>query len=119
MNINMFNNDNSLHELFLTLREKTELRNAFANNMSTDIKLLKALINKMLKSGVFLGNLLGKLAPIITKSAILFAKNILAPLGITAAASAIDGAIHKKMLGSGINKNNTTFQIKILMKLCK
>ena len=42
MNINMFNNDNSLHELFLTLREKTELRNAFANNMSTDIKLLKA-----------------------------------------------------------------------------
>ena len=42
MNINMFNNDNSLHELFFTLREKTELRNAFANNMSTDIKLLKA-----------------------------------------------------------------------------
>ena len=42
MNINMFNNDNSLHELFLTLREKTELRNAFANNVSTDIKLLKA-----------------------------------------------------------------------------
>ena len=65
MNIDMFNIDNTLHELFLTLRQKTKLRNAFDNNMSTDIKLSKAQINKILKSGGFLGNLLGQLAPII------------------------------------------------------
>ena len=65
MNINMFNNDNAPHELFLTLRQKTKLRNPFDNNISTDIKLPKAQINKILKSGGFLGNLLGQLAPII------------------------------------------------------
>ena len=65
MNIDMFNIDNTLHELFLTLRQKTKLRNAFDNNMSTDIKLSKAQINKISKSGGFLGNLLGQLAPII------------------------------------------------------
>ena len=65
MNINMFNNDNTPHELFLTLRQETKLRNPFDNNISTDIKLPKAQINKILKSGGFLGNLLGQLAPII------------------------------------------------------
>ena len=67
MNIDMFNNDNTPHELFLTLRQKTKLRNVFDNNMITDIILSKAQINKILKSGGFLGNLLGQLAPIIKK----------------------------------------------------
>ena len=42
MNIKMFNGNNLPHELLLTTRQKTKLRNAFENNMSTDIKLSKA-----------------------------------------------------------------------------
>ena len=37
------------------------------------------------------------------KVAIPLAKNVLAPLGLTAAMSAIDGGIQKKMRGDGIN----------------
>ena len=54
----------------------------------------------MIQSGGFLGNLLGKLAVPLMKVAMPLAKNVLAPLGISAALSAIDGSIKKKMLGS-------------------
>ena len=37
----MFNGNNLSHELLLT-RQKTKLRTAFNNNMSTDLKLSKA-----------------------------------------------------------------------------
>ena len=40
-----------LHELFLTAREATQKRNAFAKNMSTHIKLGKAQISKIIQSG--------------------------------------------------------------------
>ena len=55
----------------------------------------------MIQSGGFLGNLLGKLAGPLMKVAMPLAKNVLAPLGLSAAMSAIDGSIKKKMLGSG------------------
>ena len=55
----------------------------------------------MIQSGGYLGNLLGKLAGPLMKVAVPLAKNVLAPLGISAAMSAIDGSIKKKMLGSG------------------
>ena len=55
----------------------------------------------MIQSGGFLGNLLGKLAGPLIKVAMPLAKNVLAPLGLSAAMSAIDGSIKKKMLGSG------------------
>ena len=55
----------------------------------------------MIQSERFLGNLLGKLAGPLMKVAMPLAKNVLAPLGLTAAMSAIDGSIKKKMLGSG------------------
>ena len=55
----------------------------------------------MIQSGEFLGNLLGKLAGPLMKVAMPLAKNVLAPLGLSAAMSAIDGSIKKKMLGSG------------------
>ena len=42
------------HELLLTTRQKTKLRNAFSNNMSTDLKLSKAQISKIIQSGGFL-----------------------------------------------------------------
>ena len=89
------------HELLLTTRQKTKLRNAFNNNMSTDLKLSKAQISKIIQSGGFLGSLLSKLAGPLMKVAIPSAKNVLAPLWITAAASAIDAEIQKKMHGSG------------------
>ena len=97
----MFNGNNLPHELLLTTRQKTKLRNAFNNNMSTDLKLSKAQITKIIKSGGFLGSLLSKLAGPLMKVAVPLAKNILAPLGITAAASAIDAGIQKKIHGSG------------------
>ena len=55
----------------------------------------------MIQSGGFLGLLLGKLAGPLMKVAMPLAKNVLVPLGLTAAMSAIDGSIQKKMLGSG------------------
>ena len=73
------------HELLLTARQKTKLRNAFNNNMSTDLKLSRAQISKIIQSG----------GPLM-KVAIPIAENVLAPLGITAAASAVDAGIQKK-----------------------
>ena len=69
--------------------------------MSTDIKLPKTQISKILQSGGFLGSLLSKLAGTLMKVAAPLAKHILAPLGITVAASAIDAGIQKKIQGSG------------------
>ena len=64
--------------------------------MSTDLKLSKTQISKIIQSGGFLGSLLSKLAGPLMKVAISLAKNILAPLGITAAASTIVARILKK-----------------------
>ena len=66
--------------------------------MSTDLKHSKAQISKMIQSGGFLGSLLSKLAGPLMKIAAHLAKNVLAPLGITAAASTIDAAIQKKSM---------------------
>ena len=102
MSFKMFDGNILSHELLLMTRQKVKLRNAFNNNMSTDIKLSKAQISKIIQSGGFLGSLLSKLAGPLMKVAIPLAKNVLAPLGITAAASAIDAGIQKKTHGSGI-----------------
>ena len=77
------------------------LRNAFNNNMSADLKLSKAQISKIIQSRGFLGSLLNKLTDQLMKVAVLLAKNILASLGIKAAASAINAGIKKKIHGSG------------------
>ena len=89
------------HELLLTTKQKTKLRNAFNNNLSTDIKLSKAQNSKIIQSGGLLGSLLSKLAGPLMKVELTLAKNVLATLGITAAASAIDAGIQKKIHGSG------------------
>ena len=96
VSLKMFDGNNLRHELLLTTRQKTKIRNAFNNNMSTDIKFSKAQITKIIHSGGFLGSLLSKLAGPLMKVAVPLAKNILAPLGITAAASAIDPGIQEK-----------------------
>ena len=46
-----FENEEFPHELFLTTRQTTKIRNAFANNMSTNIKLRKAHITKTTQLG--------------------------------------------------------------------
>ena len=91
----------------MTTRQKTKPTNAFNNNMSTDLKLSKAQISKIIQSGGFLGSLLSKVAGPLMKVAIPLAKNALAPLGITAPPSAIDAEIQKKIHGPG----NTTLII--------
>ena len=98
---NSNDNTNFPHELLLTNRQVANIRKAFAKNTSTDIKLSKTQLSKMIQSGGFLGNLLGKLAGPLMKVAMTLAKNVLAPLGLSAALSAIDGSVKKKMLGSG------------------
>ena len=101
INLKMFDGNDLPHELWLTTRQKTKLRNALNNNTSADLKLSKAQISKIIQSGGFLGALLSKLAGPLMKVAVPLAKNILAPLGITAAAWALDAGIQKKMYGSG------------------
>ena len=101
INFKMFDGNDLPHELLLTTRQNTKLRNAFNNNLSTDIKLSKAQISKIIRSGGFLGSLLSKLVGPLMKVAVPLAKNVLAPLGITAAASALDAEIQKKIHGSG------------------
>ena len=99
----MFNGDNLPHELLLTTRQKTKIRNVFNNNTSTNIKLSKAQNNRIIQSGGFLCKLLGPLLkiglPLIKNVIKPLAKSVLIPLGLTAAASAADAGIHKKILG--------------------
>ena len=104
LGIRNFNKDEDPHEFLLTTRQNTKLRNALNNNSSTDMKLSKAQIKKIIQSGGFLGKLLSKLAGPLKKVALPLAKNVLAPLGLTAAMSAIDGSIQKPIHGSGATK---------------
>ena len=98
--LKMFNENNFPHELLLTTRQNTKVRNAFNNNMSTDSKLSKAQINKIIQSGGFLSKLLGPLLKtelLLIKNVIKpLAKSFLIPLGLTTAAAAADARIHKK-----------------------
>ena len=98
INLKMFNENDLPHELLLTARQKSTVRNVFNNNMSTDLKLSEAQISKIIQSGGFSGSLLSKLAGLSMEVAIPLAKNVLAPLGITAAASAIDAGIKRNMV---------------------
>ena len=84
MSFKMFAENDLPHELLLTTSQKTKLRNAFKDNMSTDLKLSKAQVSKMIQSG-----------------AISLAKNVSAPLVITAAASVVDAGSQKKIHGTG------------------
>ena len=106
------NETNFSHKLLLTNRQVSNLRKAFANHLSADIKLSKTQLSKMIQSGGFLGRLLGPLLktglPLIKNLIKPLAKSVLIPLGLNAAASAADAGIHKKFLGSGHDNNNTT-----------
>ena len=108
MSLKMLDGNELPHELLLTTRQKKKLRNAFNNNMSTDLKLFEAHISKMIQSRGFVGSLLSKLAGPLMKVAISLAKNVLDPLGITAAASVIGAGIQKKIHGSGCPSSSSS-----------
>ena len=99
------NESNFSHKLLLTNRQVANLRKAFANYLWADTKLSKTQLSQMIQSGGFLGRLLGPLQktglPLIKNVIKPLAKSVLIPLGLTAAASAADGGIHKKIVGSG------------------
>ena len=101
INLKMLDRNDLPHELLLMTRQKTKLRNGLNNNTSTNTKFSKAQVTKIIQSSGYLGSLLSKLAGPLMKVAVPSAKNILAPLGITAAVSAIDAGIQKKIHGSG------------------
>ena len=114
----MFADDktNFPHNLLLTNRQVANLCKAFADKSSTDIKLSKIQLSKMIQWGGFLCRILGSLLktglPLMKNVIKQFAKSILIPLGLTAAASAADAGIHKKIFGSGrpsssASRNNT------------
>ena len=88
------------HELLLTNRQVANLRKSFANKSSTDIKLSKTQISKIIQSGAFLGRLLGPLLktglPLIKNVIKPSVKSVLIPLGLSATALAADAGIHKK-----------------------
>ena len=46
----MLNGNCLPHELLLTIRQKMKLRDAFNNNMSTDLTLSRAQISKLIQS---------------------------------------------------------------------
>ena len=89
------NDENNFpHKLFLTNTHVLKLRKGFANNSSANINLSKTQLNKIGKSGGFLGRLLGPLLknglPLIGNVLKTLVKSVLMPLGLTAAASATD-----------------------------
>ena len=118
----MLDGNDMPYEFVLTTRQKIKLRSGFNNNKSTDLQLSKAQISKIIQSGGFLGSLLSKLAGPLMKVAIFFAKDVLAPLGITVAVSAIDAGIQKKIHGSGsttliISNKEMNYIMKIVQDL--
>ena len=97
MSARMFNGNNLLHELLLTTRQATKLRNAIGNNVVTDIKLTKAQISKIVQFGGYVGKPLG----LLLKAGLPLSKSVIKPLGLlglTAASSAIDAGVQKKYL---------------------
>ena len=99
------NDENNFpHKLLSTNTQVSKLPKSFANNSSANIKLSKNQLSKVAQSGGYLRRLLGLLLntelPLMKNVTKPLAKSVLIPLGLTAAASATDAAIHKKMFGS-------------------
>ena len=85
--------------------------------MATDLKLRKAQRKKLIQSGGFLGKLLSKLAGPLMKAVMPLPKNVLAPLGLTAAMSAIDRSIQKKIRGSDVKLFTEQEDMNDIMKI--
>ena len=109
-----FEDEELPHELFLTIRQTSKVRNAFANNMSTDIKLSNAQIFKIIQSGGSFGSWLGNLGKrALTNIAIPLARYILAGLVSNLTSSAID-KFERKTSGKGTVRGGKVFTLFIL-----
>ena len=101
LNKKNFEDEELPHELFLTTRQTTKIRNAFANNMSTDIKLSKAQISKIIQSGGSFGSWLGNLGKkALTNIAIPLARDNLPGLVSNLISNAIN-KFERKISGKG------------------
>ena len=100
LNQKNFEDEELPHELFLTTRQTTKTRNGFANNMSTDIKLSKAQISKIIKSGGSFGSWLGNLG-----------KKALKYIAITLARDNLPGLLNN-LTSSAINKFDRKMNVK-------
>ena len=96
---------NFQHELSLTNRQAANLREAFANNSSSDIKVSKNQLSNTLQSEGFLGRRIDPLLkpglPLMKNLMKPLVKSVLIPIGLSAASPAADSEIHKKILRSG------------------
>ena len=83
MNKKNLEDEELTHELFLTTRQTTKIRNAFANDISTDIKFNKVQISKIIQLGRSFGSWLGNLGEkALTNTAIPLARDNLPGLVI-------------------------------------
>ena len=120
---NSDNKTNFSQEVLLTNRQVVSLRKSFASNLSTNIKISKIQLFKMIQSEGFLGKVIGPLLktglPLMKNIIKPLAKSVLIPLKVTAAASATDARIHKTILGSGTTTliiSNDMMKWKTLLK---
>ena len=108
-------NETSFPHKLLANKQVANLRKTFANHLSTDSKLSKTQLSKMIQSGRFFGRLFGPLLksglPLLKNAIKPLAKSVLIHLQLTAAASAADTGIHKKILGCGHHPLSTTLII--------
>ena len=89
------------HELFLKRIHTTKIRNAFSNNISTDIKLSEAQISKIIQSSGSFGSWLGNLGKkVITNLAIPLARDDLPGLVSNLASNEIN-KFERKIGGKG------------------
>ena len=113
LNKKNFEDEKSPHELFLITRQATKIRNAFPNNMSTDIKLNKAQIPKIIQSDGSFGSCLGNLRKkALTNIAFSLARENLPGLVINLTSSAIN-KFDRKISGKGAVRAGKRFTLLI------
>ena len=105
INIRIFSDEELLYELFLTARQTTKIRNATANNMSTDIKLSTVQISKITHSDGLFSSWLSNLGKKVITDLPRLASNL--------ASNAIN-QLERKITGKGAVRAERAFTLFIL-----
>ena len=117
LNKKNFEDEELPRELFLTTRQTTKIRNAFANNKSTDIKLSEAQISKIIQSGGSFGSWLGNLGKkSITNIAIPLVRDNLPGL-VSNLTSSVINKFDRKISEKGAARAEKGFTLFIQMKI--
>ena len=93
-----FQDEEFPHELLLTTKQKTKIRNVFANNMLTYIKLTKAQLSKIIQLGEFHGKTLSNLGKKLLLDLAVLLDNVLHKLATTETLSVLD-KFERKIMG--------------------